>query len=142
MSRTIDVLYDMPTKFSSAQSWQLWHKALKSKFGRDKANYTFLEAWQRRGSYAANNEALRLYLKKQGIILDADWKDAAIDFAGNPFGIVDYFTSMHRNMMIAGIVLLVVFLVMVIQVLRNPQGAISLMEMATPVGRAAKLARR
>lgn len=142
MSRTIDVLFDMPTKTSSSEQWLMWHKALKKEFGPDKANHTFLEAWKKRGNDTANDEPLRLYLQKQGVKLSADWKDAAIDFAKNPFGMGDFIDAVQRNLMIVGIVLLVLFVGIVWRVLANPEGAISLASNFTPMGRAAKMMRK
>ncbi|MGB3548325.1 MAG: hypothetical protein WBA17_15235 [Saprospiraceae bacterium] len=138
MSKTIDVIDDIPKEHSSAEHWEQWYRSLKEDFGRDRANYVFMLAWERRGSDAANTEELRAYLARQGITLAADWKDIAVDFAGGVVNSVgDYFGTIRRNLMIVGIIALVIVAGIVYMILKNPELAINL----TPQGRALGMAK-
>ena len=133
MSR-VDVIKDIPTISSTAESWEQWYRALKADFGRDRANHLFTEAWLKRGSDAANTEELRAYLLKQGITLEADWKDIAVGFSKSVVGGVgDYFDALQRNLMIVGIIILVIVAALIYAVIKNPELALSL----TPQGRVA-----
>ncbi len=142
MAKTLHVINDLPSRYSTAEQWKLWHEALKKEFGRDRANNLWLEAWQQRGDNAANNEELRTYLAKQGVNLDKDWQDAAVNFgAGVVGGIGDVFASIRRNMMIMAIIALVIVVGVLFALMKNPElikTAVSL----TPAGRAGKLAKR
>lgn len=141
MSKRLHVINDMPTRSSSAEQWQLWHKAILTEFGRDRANNLWLEAWEKRGNNQANDEELRAYLQKNGISLDKDWQDATVDFAaGVVGGLGDFIGNIQRNIMIVGILVLVIIAGLLVAVAKNPellQQAASL----TPAGRAGKLAK-
>ncbi len=137
----LDVINDMPTRQSTSEQWKLWHEAIRKEFGRDRANNLWLDAWEMRGNNEANDEQLRGYLLKQGISLDKDWQDAAVDFGSSVVGgIGDVFGSIRRNMMIVAILILVIVAGVLLAVIRNPQ----LIQQAAslhPAGRAAKLSK-
>lgn len=87
----------IPTKSSNAENWVEWHKLLKRRYSKKTANYLFVIAWERRGSYSANTSFLRDYLKKQGIELTGNMfiqlEDAAsdvFDFVGDVFTMGKY----------------------------------------------------
>ena len=138
----VDVIQDIPSQESQSEQWKLWHEALRKRFGRDRANNLWLEAWQRRGDDEANDEDLRTYLLKQGIRLDKDWKDAAVDFgSGVVTGVGDIFGTIRRNMMILAILVLVIVAGVLVAILKNPEllkTAVSL----HPAGRASKLLKK
>ena len=139
MAKPLDVVDDMPTRSSTSEQWKLWHQAIKKEFGRDRANNLWLDAWEMRGNTEANDEELRLYLKKQGISLEKDFSDAVVDFgAGIVEGIGDFYESIRRNMMIVAILALVIVVGVLLALIKNPElvkTAISL----TPAGRAGKI---
>lgn len=138
----VDVINDIPSRDSASEQWKLWHEALRKRFGRSRANNLWLEAWQRRGDDEANDEELRGYLLKQGISLDKDWKDAAVDFGSDVItGVGDVFGSLRRNMMIIAILILVIVAGVIYAAIKNPE----LLKTAAslhPAGRASKLLKK
>jgi hypothetical protein len=84
----IDPSKIIPTSDDTAERWVVFHKALKSWFGKKSANAFFLQFWgQRAGAgTSADTHKLRDYLDTQGIDLTTDRKgeitDTALDFLG------------------------------------------------------------
>ena len=89
-------IINLPKNNSSDNVWMTWYDALKSKFGRKKANSLFTANWdaQDGGNSNANTTTLRQHLEKEGKLdikgsFAGEIKDKAFDVA-NFFG--DYFT--------------------------------------------------
>ena len=87
----------IPTKTSTTDDWINWHSQCRKMFGKKTANTLFLKAWEKRGNDKSNNRALRNYLEKYGLNLDASgWanaSDKALDFTdmiGNVFRVGGY----------------------------------------------------
>lgn len=82
---------NIPNRSSQGQEWLQWHKDLKSRYGKKRANSIFIRAWGLRGkeNSSANTSQLRDYLKGQGIQLEtstiSSLYDAAAD-VGDFFG--------------------------------------------------------
>ena len=139
MAKTLHVINDIPSRYSTSEQWKLWHEALKKEFGRDRANNLWLEAWSKRGDNDANDEELRTYLAKQGVSLEKDWADAAVDFGAGVVGSVgDIFATIRRNMMIMAIIALVIVVGVLLAVMKNPE-LVKTVASFTPAGRAGKL---
>jgi len=66
MSR--ETIINVPKNNSSENVWITWYDALKSKFGRKKANSLFIANWdsQNGGGSDANTTTLRQHLQKKG----------------------------------------------------------------------------
>ena len=89
----------IPTSSSSSAMWVSWHKTLKKKFGKKKANIIWIAAWDKRagtGSSASTVE-LRDYMDSQGVKIDTttleDITDVGgdiTDFFGGAFNILKY----------------------------------------------------
>jgi hypothetical protein len=82
----IDPSKIIPTSDDTAERWVVFHKALKSWFGKQSANAFFLQFWgQRAGAgTSADSHDLREYLDTQGVNLSTDMKgeitDTTLDF--------------------------------------------------------------
>lgn len=94
MSR--EAIINIPKNNSSDNVWITWYDALKSTFGRKKANSLFIANWdaQNGSGSDANTTTLRQYLQKQGKLdikgsFAGEIKDKAFD-VGNFLG--DYIT--------------------------------------------------
>lgn len=78
----------IPTSEDTSERWIVFHKALKSWFGKKSANAYFLKFWgQRAGAgSSADTRDLREYMDSQGVDITTDWKgevtDATLDFFG------------------------------------------------------------
>lgn len=98
----------IPTGKATSQDWITWYKALKAYYSKKEARFLFLRAWEKRGNSSANDDALRNFLKKEGIDLEADFSD--LEWATNPFGIKDFFTDVANvGLIVAAIILVMVF---------------------------------
>ena len=64
------ILLKIPTKASTANDWVVWHRGLKSRFGKKNANLLFLSAFEKRGNIGIVNENMQNYFESQGITLD------------------------------------------------------------------------
>jgi hypothetical protein len=80
----------IPTSDDNAESWIVFHKALKSWFGKQSANAYFLKFWNQRAGAgtSADTHDLREYMDEQGVDLTTDFKGEMTDFG---MGIVDWF---------------------------------------------------
>ena len=80
----------IPTSEDNAESWIVFHKALKSWFGKQGANAWFLKFWNQRAGAgtSADTHDLREYMDEQGVDLTTDFKGEMTDFG---MGIVDWF---------------------------------------------------
>ena len=96
----------IPTSDDNAESWIVFHKALKSWFGKQSANAYFLKFWNQRAGAgtSANTRDLREYMDDQGVDLTTDFKGEMTDFG---MGIVDWFgdtASAMRAVVIGAVV--------------------------------------
>jgi len=108
----------IPTSKSSSDEWIEWHKSLKSRFGRKKANKLFIHAWEKRAGAGsdASTVSLREYMEKQGLQIDTSaWEDIT-DFGS---GVADFIGSGFTMMKWAGIVTGVIILGGVAMILYN-----------------------
>lgn len=54
--------------------WEIWHGSLKAKYGKQKADYTWIQAWDNSGAFAGNlscrslDSRFRTFLKKEGLM--------------------------------------------------------------------------
>lgn len=82
----------IPTSEDTSERWIVFHKALKSWFGKQSANAYFLKFWNQRAGAgtSADNHELREYMSGQGVDLTTDWKGEMTDFG---MGIVDWFSD-------------------------------------------------
>ena len=97
----------IPTSDDNAESWIVFHKALKSWFGKQSANAYFLKFWNQRAGAgtSADTRDLREYMDDQGVDLTTDFKGEMTDFG---MGIVDWFgdtASTMRAVVIGAVVL-------------------------------------
>jgi hypothetical protein len=132
----------IPSGQSEATEWMQWHKQLKMRFGKKKANLMWMKAWRLRagaGSSASTVE-LRNYMGKQGVNIDttslesiADTVDDIGDFFG---GILS--AGLWVGVAIGGVLLIAVGAA-VYQLVRNPRKTVSTAASFTPAGRAAKM---
>jgi hypothetical protein len=108
----------IPTSESRSYEWVDWHKSLK-KYGKQESRKLFLAAWYKSGTDQANDETLRNYLHKQGIDLEADWKDEILDFASDPGGILSTASGYFRGIKLFVTVILVLLVAFIALVLYN-----------------------
>lgn len=82
----------IPTSEDTAERWIVFHKALKSWFGKQSANAYFLKFWNQRAGAgtSADTHDLREYMDEQGVDLTTDWKGELTDFG---MGFVDWFSD-------------------------------------------------
>lgn len=82
----------IPTSEDTSERWIVFHKALKSWFGKQAANAYFLKFWNQRAGAgtSADTHDLREYMNDQGVDLTTDWKGELTDFGA---GIVDWFSD-------------------------------------------------
>ena len=97
----------IPTSDDNAESWIVFHKALKSWFGKQSANAYFLKFWNQRAGAgtSADTRDLRQYMDDQGVDLTTDFKGEMTDFG---MGIVDWFgdtANVMRGVVIGAVVL-------------------------------------
>jgi hypothetical protein len=80
----------IPTSDDNAESWIVFHKALKSWFGKQAANAWFLKFWNQRAGAgtSADTHDIREYMDEEGVDLTTDFKGEVTDFG---MGIVDWF---------------------------------------------------
>ena len=80
----------IPTSDDNAESWIVFHKALKRWFGKQSANAYFLKFWNQRAGAgtSADTHDLREYMDGEGVDLTTDFKGEMTDFG---LGIVDWF---------------------------------------------------
>lgn len=113
-----ETIFNIPNTHSSSTAWIEWHKSLRKEFGKKKANYLFVQAWDIRagkGSDASTNE-LREYMKDNGVILDTTTLEDITDTASN---ITDFFGDIFQYGKIAGLVVGGMVLVSVGMILYN-----------------------
>lgn len=86
----------IPKRSASASEWILWHKSLKSRYGKATANTLWIEAWNARGkstsvltsSSPANTTELRRYLESQDITIDQGTFDYVADIWDETTGLM------------------------------------------------------
>tara|TARA_Y100000592_G_C5466030_1_gene316754 strand:- start:2114 stop:2536 length:423 start_codon:yes stop_codon:yes gene_type:complete len=77
------ICLNIPGVNSSAAQWISWHKALKSCVGKKNANQLFVMQYDK-VNFDANVE-LREYMRSQGVDLDRDVLDRAVDFGSGVY---------------------------------------------------------
>lgn len=89
--------------------WITWHKAMIKKYGKEKADQTFLYHWNKLGFITSTadcrsfNTAFRTYMKQQGL-LDQLYKGLAV--IAKPFGVgTDVVTSVGSGLSSVGTVI-------------------------------------
>ena len=110
-------IINLPKNNSSDTVWITWYDALKSKFGRKKANSLFTANWDAQdGSNSdANTTTLRQHLEKKGKLeintgFAGEFKDKAFDLAnffGDSFSVAKYFGIGLGVIVVGGLGLLV-----------------------------------
>lgn len=80
----------IPTSEDTPESWIVFHKALKSWFGKKSANAYFVKFWNQRAGAGstADTHDLREYMEEQGVDLTTNFKGEITDFGA---GILDWF---------------------------------------------------
>lgn len=126
MSR--ETIINIPKNNSSDNVWITWYDALKSKFGRKKANSLFTANWDAQdGSNSdANTTTLRQHLEKEGKLniqgsFAGEIKDKAFDVA-NFFG--DYFTVGKYLGLGLGVIVVGGLGLFVYNIARKPESAV------------------
>ena len=121
-------IINLPKYNSSDSVWITWYDALKSKFGRKKANSLFTANWDAQdGSNSdANTTTLRQHLEKEGKLdikgsFAGEVKDKAFDVA-NFFG--DYFTVGKYLGIGLGVILVGGLGLFVYNIARKPESAV------------------
>ncbi|ASS50149.1 MAG: hypothetical protein A3D31_11315 [Candidatus Fluviicola riflensis] len=75
----------IPTSDETSEQWIVFHKALKSWFGKKEANSFWLRFWNQRAGAGTDPDtrSLRTYMESQDVDLTTDWKgntqDAVLD---------------------------------------------------------------
>jgi len=113
-----ETVLNIPNVHSTSSSWIEWHKALRKSFGKKKANYLFVQAWDVRagkGSNASTNE-LREYMKDNGVVLDTTTLEDITDTVSS---VTDFFGDIFKYGKIAGIVVGVMILASMGMILFN-----------------------
>jgi len=129
-------ILNIPNSHSTSATWIEWHKALRREFGKKKANYLFVQAWDKRagaGSDASTNE-LREYMKDNGVTLDTTTLE---DIGDTAISVKDFFGDIFEYGKIAGLVvggMVIVSLGMILfNVAKNPvKAAETAMKFKTP----------
>ena len=116
----VNPVTDIPGAGAQAQDWINWFQAMdKSPISRANARVRFMNAWKIYGSSTANNEALRRYLRKKGISLEADWQDVVIEKAEGVLALpLKLVGGVNTAIVIAG-VLVLALLIGIIMVVRK-----------------------
>lgn len=126
----------IPTSDDYAESWIVFHKALRSWFGKQAANAYFLKFWNQRAGAgtSADTHDLREYMDEQGVDLTTDFRGEMTDFG---MGIADWFgdTANVLRAVTIGIVVLGVGLIAYYIIKSANQGkSVSQMIYDTPLG--------
>lgn len=94
----------IPVSGDPAESWIVFHKALKSWLGKDAANAYFLKFWNQRAGAGspADTHSLREYMDGQDVDLTTTWKGDVVDTA---FSIRDWIADAGK---VVGIIILTI----------------------------------
>lgn len=113
----------IPTSEDTSENWIVFHKALKSWFGKSAANAYFLKFWNQRAGAgtSADTHGLREYMESQGVDLTTDLKGEMTDLG---MGIVDWFgdTANVLRVVVFGAVIVGVGLIAYYVIKRANQG--------------------
>jgi len=72
MGNLISPVDSIPSNTSTSQEWINWYDSLKKRYGAKSSGVVWLEAWNKNGSYSANDSSFRNQLSKRGIDVDGD----------------------------------------------------------------------
>lgn len=133
----------IPSKASESQKWIVWHKAMKSRYGKKEANILFIKAWEMRGgagSKASTNE-LREYMSDNGVALDTTAIEDVVDTTSRGLDAMGDFFTMGKYLAIGlGVIVVGGLGMLVFNIARNPiKSAGAAVKYGTPVGRASML---
>lgn len=101
---------NVPTQQSPDGDWENWWNVLSSEFGKKDAQSLWLKAWATRGSSGANTTALRGFMAKQGVTVDAgnifgsvaDSAEGVLDSISSIFSIGKTFTIIIGGVIVLG----------------------------------------
>ena len=117
-----DPTNSIPSASSNSAAWIEWHKVLKENYGKKIANQLWLKAWNLRGSTSVSDNALREYMKKNGIEIPATWgqkiSDAGVGVVDEALGI---FHMGHTALVVVGVVVIVPVAILLINLALHPQ---------------------
>jgi hypothetical protein len=118
---TPPVINSIPGFGAKSEQWIVFHKDLKSNFGKKTANSIWVKAWGLKGNSDANNSSLRDYLDKNNIKISTSRWDDVTDFGGDAldfFG--DIFTVAKWGGIALGVILLGGLAMTVYNIAKNP----------------------
>lgn len=103
---------NIPYKNAQGLIWIEWHKSLKRRYGRKEANRLFKLAYEKRiDATISNFLELQAYMEKQGVKLEGNfWQEMQKDWSTS-------FDSFTGTIKIAGISMIVIFLIVLFVVL-------------------------
>ena len=117
-----NLLLNVPTKSSDANTWIQWHKNLKAYVGKKNANLLFQEAWEKRGSTGIVTNDMQDYFNKQGIQIDGTIVTEITGFVGDVTDSIGSVFSMAKWGAIAvGGVILTSIVIISLGIAKNPQ---------------------
>lgn len=118
-----NAIRNIPHKNAQGQIWIEWHKALKRRYGKKKANELFKMAYERRiDATISNFLELQEYMSKQGVKLEGNfWQEMQKDWDSG-------FSSVTGTMKLIGISVAIILLIVLgvllysmINISKNPQ---------------------
>jgi len=118
MGLSVNPTHHLPTTQSPAAAWIEWHRALRAAYGKATANTLFVQAWEKRGSSAANTTELRAYLEKAGVVIEG----TTFSFVGDSWSSLQEtfsFTSGLTRWLLIGVVIVV--LLFLFNLARKPE---------------------
>lgn len=121
-----ETILNLPNKSSSTQKWMEWHKALKSTFGRKKANSIFIDNWEKRGNVSIINNDMQDYFKDNGVNLDKTFVNQIVGFPEDVFDTVSDIFSMGKYAAITiGVVVFVPVGLLLFNLAKSPETVIN-----------------
>jgi hypothetical protein len=139
----LDPRQNIPSQQFTSQQWQDWYGDLRSYFSRKDANEIWEAFWKKRQSDDANDNALRTYMKKQGVVVETGLLGELRDEGGNIIdGIGNIFGFAKWTLLIVGGVILVPIAILLFNVARKPFEAAKAAQGFTPAGHAGNALKR
>ncbi|NJL73906.1 MAG: hypothetical protein HC892_01535 [Saprospiraceae bacterium] len=130
---------NIPSEQTDLKNWRVWYDDLRGSLPLQDANEVFVAYWEDRGKNKDDNN-FRTYMKGYGVNLSSNILEKTSDLGhGITRGIGNFIGTSKTVFMIVGGVLLVSVLGIIVNVAKNPIGAMNSAAKFTPSGALSKL---